>query len=900
MSPTRRDFLKTTAATAASLAVHDGLVDPLAVSTQTLAAPDADPLAIELANAALDAARSAGASYADVRVGRYRRQSVATRERQVTGRQRQRVVRARASECWWMAAGALPPPSQMTRRGAQQAALEAVVLSKAARAVRRRRVELAPVTPVRGTWITPVRKDPIEVSIEEKIALLLAANEAALKVKGVQFVNSGVQALREIKTLVTSEGTNVTQTLHPGRPVVLGHRGRQRRLPVVLPRRWRRVARAGTTSSRWTCPATPNAGRRWRWRSWRPGASRPATYDLILEPSNLWLTIHESIGHATELDRAIGEEANYAGTSFVAPPEKVIGQLKYGPPLMNIQADRTQPGSLSRVAWDDEGVPADQWLLVERGIFKDYQTTREQVARIQKLTGVTRSHGCSFADSWRHGAVPAHAERVAAARRAGHLARRHHLRHRSRHRDQARRLVVDRPSALQLPVLRAGVLRGARRQDRGHAARRRLPERLRPYFWNSMDMIGGKSSYWMGGAFNDGKGEPSQINSVSHGCVPARFRQRTHPEHREDVVSAAPQGGRGARPAPGAVAAGTTLLSREQARALADRVLKMSAADHTRRHHRAREAATPDSRTPASARLAKWPRPSVVVTATVGRRRASATTNVLDDASLQRTVDLAASSGAPGAGGSGADAGARAANLLRACPALRRTHRGPRSRGARHGGAARGRGRETAGRPAGQIFSAGFLEAQRLVSWPSATSAGLFAYHRTTDARFSVTARTPDGTGSGWASAGARDWSTVDAAAVGRIAAQKAVASRNPQAIEPGHYTAVLEPQAVTDLVPLLGGRAQRAHGRRRPQPVLEAGRRHAHRREGDGRARDALLGSSRPAAARPAVRQRGPAAAPHGVDREGRAAQSGLHAVLGAEAGEAAHRRTRSPAGWR
>jgi predicted Zn-dependent protease len=111
----------------------------------------------------------------------------------------------------------------------------------------------------------------------------------------------------------------------------------------------------------------------------------------------------------------------------------------------------------------------------------------------------------------------------------------------------------------------------------------------------------------------------------------------------------------------------------------------------------------------------------------------------------------------------------------------------------------------TAGRPAGQIFTAGFLNAGASAV-AVANSAGLFAYHRTTDVNFSVTARTPDATGSGWAGAGSRDWNTIDAAAVGRIAAQKAVASRNPVAIEPGPYTAVLEPQAVTDLVPLLGG----------------------------------------------------------------------------------------------
>ena len=117
----------------------------------------------------------------------------------------------------------------------------------------------------------------------------------------------------------------------------------------------------------------------------------PGRYDLILDPTNLWLTIHESIGHPTELDRAMGYEANYAGTSFVAPPEKKIGKLTLRhASCMNIQGDRTQEGSLARVAWDDEGVAADKWLIIEKGIFKDYQTTREQAAWIAKLTGVTQ------------------------------------------------------------------------------------------------------------------------------------------------------------------------------------------------------------------------------------------------------------------------------------------------------------------------------------------------------------------------------------------------------------------------------------------------------------------------------------------------------------------------------
>ena len=225
----------------------------------------------------------------------------------------------------------------------------------------------------------------------------------------------------------------------------------------------------------------------------------------------------------------------------------------------------------------------------------------------------------------------------------------------------------------------------------------------------------------------------------------------------------------------------------------------------------------------------------MTVTVTLGRRRASATTNVLDDASLRRTVDLATRLArlAPEDPELMPELGAQTYSAPAAFVA-RTADLDPEARATavrRAVDAANAAGEGRRGR-----CSAPASSKRAAASIAVATSAGLFAYHRSTEASFSVTARTPDGTGSGWAGAGARDWSAIDPAAIGRIAAQKAVASRNPQAIEPGLYTAVLEPQAVNDLVPLLGARAQRADRRRRAQPVLEARRRHAHRREGDGR----------------------------------------------------------------
>ncbi|MEO5739486.1 MAG: DNA gyrase modulator, partial [Vicinamibacterales bacterium] len=206
--PNRRDFIKTTAATAAALASGQLQAEPAA---QALAAPSADHVVLELAHEALNVARSGGASYADVRVGRYRRQVIQTRERQVSSVNDDESyglgIRTLVNGCWGFAA-----TSMMARTEVQQAARQAVSLSRAARTVQRRPVELAPATPVTGAWITPVKRDPIEVPLEEKIALLLGANEAALRVKNVRFVSSGFQLLREMKTLVTSEGTNVTQT----------------------------------------------------------------------------------------------------------------------------------------------------------------------------------------------------------------------------------------------------------------------------------------------------------------------------------------------------------------------------------------------------------------------------------------------------------------------------------------------------------------------------------------------------------------------------------------------------------------------------------------------------------------------------------------------------------------
>ncbi|HSA56876.1 MAG TPA: TldD/PmbA family protein [Gemmatimonadaceae bacterium] len=521
---TRRSFLVTGAAAVASAVAGTrtlGMPPAFLPDAGLIRAPDHDAFVEELAMEALNAARDAGASYADARIGRYRRQNINTRERAVTGVSDSESygigIRTIVDGSWGFAA-----TSEMTKEGVVRAAREAARLSRAARSVQRRPVQLAPVTPVQGTWMTPIQRDPLEVPIEEKVALLLAANEAALKVPRVRFVNSGMQLLREVKTLATSEGTLTTQTFVRVGPsftaTAIGDGDFQSYSEELAPRGmgWEYIESVNMpgNAERWATIAAEKLSAK---------SVEPGRYDLIIEPTNLWLTIHESIGHPTELDRAMGYEANYAGTSFIAPPEKHIGTLKYGPEFMNVQGDRTQEGSLSRVAWDDEGVPADQWLLIEKGIFKDYQTTREQVAWIQPLTGVNRSHGCSFADSWSSvqfqrmpnvsllpGERDITVDDIVAATDRGILIRNigswsiDHQRYNFSFSGQA--FYEVRGGRI------AGMLRDVAYQSNTS------------YFWNAMDMVGGPRSYWLGGAFNDGKGQPGQINSVSHGCPPARFR----------------------------------------------------------------------------------------------------------------------------------------------------------------------------------------------------------------------------------------------------------------------------------------------------------------------------------------------------------------------------------------
>jgi TldD protein len=415
-------------------------------------------------------------------------------------------------------------------------ARQAVAQARANRSALVRPVVLAPVTPTPdGAWRPDIKTDPFDVAIEDKVALLLQANEAALKVvdpanQRLGFVTSAMFFLREEKTLATTDGTFVVQTLYRAQPTMTvqaissdrsDFQSRQSTDVQPMGRGWEHVvdARLVENAPRWAAEAQEKL---------KAKSVDVGRYDLVLHPTHLWLTIHESIAHPTELDRAMGYEANYAGTSFVAPPDKVLGSFRYGPEFMNIQGDRSQPGSLSACGWDDEGVKPETFLIIEKGVVADYQTTREQAPWLDwwyKRKGKeVRSHGCSYAQSW----ADVQFQRMP---NVSLLPGEKDLKWEDLIAGTDRGIAIIGDGSFSIDQQRYNAQFGGQLyyEIRGGKIVGMLKDvvyQMRtPEFWNAMDMIGGKSSYMLGGAFGDGKGQPSQSNSVSHGCPPTRHRQ---------------------------------------------------------------------------------------------------------------------------------------------------------------------------------------------------------------------------------------------------------------------------------------------------------------------------------------------------------------------------------------
>jgi TldD protein len=465
---------------------------------------------------ALEAAKKAGATYADARVVRRRTERIATREDHVvavaSGETYGIGVRVIADGAWGFASSRM-----VTGAAASQAAKEAVAIARAARLVLKRPVELAPAPVVNGKWRTVMEVDPFEVPLADKAEYLLSLWPLVKDVSLVKFANGAIESMAEHKTFASSEGTLVEQTLTRIWPtfsvsaVVDGQF--ESRAADVPPMQagWEYVTRSSIVKD--ARRIAEDAVQKLKSPSVTPGKR-----DLILAPSNLWLTIHESVGHPTELDRVLGLEANFAGTSFVKPDE--LGKLKYASDAVTFYADKTAPGGLASCGWDDEGVATQRWDLVKDGVLVGLQTTRDQAAWI----GEKSSRGTAYAQD--HASVtfqrmpnvslaPAAKDTtlqdIIAATDDGVLVTGYssysidHQRYNFQFSGQMFHEVKGGK------ITRS--LRGVAYQSNTLA------------FWNACDMLGSAKTWELHGTLWDGKGEPMQSNAVSHGCPPARFRQ---------------------------------------------------------------------------------------------------------------------------------------------------------------------------------------------------------------------------------------------------------------------------------------------------------------------------------------------------------------------------------------
>ena len=535
MSSSRRTFLKSSAAALATTAIGQGVLtagDALAAPAvgPTITPTPGDPAIKALMQVALDVAKSGGASYADVRVAARRQQVVSTRDRIVTGVNDTDTfglgVRTLVDGAWGFAA-----TSNLTKDSIAQITRAALEQSKANRASQLKPVILAP-TPGNqvGEWKSPIQTDPFTIAIPDKVALLLAANEAAAKVKGVRFVTSAMFFLREEKTLMTSDNSYLVQTIYRASPSMsitavsadfsdFQTRQNNEVAPMGLGYEHVLNSKLGENAEQWANDAVAKL-------SAKP--VEPGRYDLLLHPSNLWLTLHETIAHPTELDRALGFEANYAGTSFVAPPEAVLGKLKFGSDIMNVVGDREQPGSLGAVGWDDEAVKPVKFDIIRDGVFVDYQTTREQATMLdwyyRKVGKPVRSYGCSYAQSWSDVQFQRMPNVSIQPGKNDHV-----WEDMIAQVDKGIAIVGDGSFSIDQQRYNGQFAGQVFYEIRGGKITGMLKDVAyqfkTPLFWGSMRAIGGPRSYHLGGAFGDAKGQPGQSNAVSHGCPPALFTQ---------------------------------------------------------------------------------------------------------------------------------------------------------------------------------------------------------------------------------------------------------------------------------------------------------------------------------------------------------------------------------------
>ncbi|MCE4373009.1 TldD/PmbA family protein [Xanthomonas hortorum] len=529
----RRDFLALTGLTMGGLIVPAYFGKAIAAE-QLLTQLDVGRKK-RLADAGLNAARQAGASYCDVRIGRYLRQFVITREDKV-----QNVVntesigagiRVLVAGAWGFAA-----TNDLTEQGVAKAASQAAAIAKANAKVQGTPVQLAP-TPGVGevSWKTPIKKNAMEVPIKDKVDLLLGVNAAATAA-GANFVNSMLFVVNEQKYFASTDGSYIDQDVHriwaPMSVTAIDKASGKFRTRDGLsaPMGLGYEYLDGAASGKFVSPnGVVNYGLSYDMKEDAIAAAKqaqeklkapsvkPGKYDLVLDPSHTWLTIHESVGHPLELDRVLGYEANFAGTSF-ATLDKLKAGFQYGSDKVHILADKIQPGSLGAVGYDDEGVKTKQWDLIRDGKLVDYQAIRDQA----HILGKTASDGCCYADSWSSVQFQRMANVSLAAGKTP-------LSVSDLIKNVENGIYIIGDGSFSIDQQRYNAQFGGQLfyEIKNGAITRMLEDvayQIRtPEFWNACSAVADQRDYRMGGSFFDGKGQPSQSSAVSHGSSTARF-----------------------------------------------------------------------------------------------------------------------------------------------------------------------------------------------------------------------------------------------------------------------------------------------------------------------------------------------------------------------------------------
>ena len=480
-----------------------------------------------LSEVALGHARDLGATHADFRFERVRYQYLGVRDGHLQGATDTEdlgfAVRVIHRGAWGFASGVV-----LTADEARRVAAVAVAVAEVASAMTTTPVELAP-EPVHDdvSWVSAYEIDPLEIPTAEKAGVLIDWTQTLTAHPAVEHASASLFQVHENKFYADLTGSRTTQQrvrLQPtfeamGSDASTGVFDSMASIAPPVGRGWEYLTDGG-----WDWDAELAEVPELLAEKLVAPSVEAGSYDLVIHPTNLWLTIHESIGHATELDRALGYEANYAGTSFATYDK--LGSLVYGSPVMNVTGDRTVEHGLSTIGYDDEGVETQTWDIVKDGILVGYQLDRSMghmKPELNSTDGRGRSNGCAYADSSGH--VPIQRMANVSLQPAPDGPSTEEL---IGEVDRGLYVVGDKSWSIDMQRfnfqftgqrfyrIEDGKLAG---QVRDAAYQATTTE-----FWGSMEAVGGPQTWLLHGAFNCGKAQPGQTAAVSHGCPSALFR----------------------------------------------------------------------------------------------------------------------------------------------------------------------------------------------------------------------------------------------------------------------------------------------------------------------------------------------------------------------------------------